>query len=107
MILASALALVIVLIVITMLLKKPAKKENFSFGDIFSKVKDAGKKVGNVAKDGFNAAKNVVAPNSYQPTYTQRINYKNSFIKINCWNRINILFTLSLALSNFCVLKNY
>ncbi|AGE57894.1 hypothetical protein PBCVNW6652_114L [Paramecium bursaria Chlorella virus NW665.2] len=76
-ILASALALVIVLIVITMLLKKPAKKENFSFGDIFKTVKNVGKKVGEVAKDGFNAAKNVVAPNSFQPTYTNRVLYKN------------------------------
>ena len=75
-ILASALALVIFLIVLTMLLKKP-KKENFSFGEVFKKVKDVGKKVGNVAKDGFNAAKNVVAPNSFQPTYTNRIFYKN------------------------------
>jgi len=78
-ILASAILLVIVLIVITML-RKP-KKEKFSFNDIFKKVKNVGKKVGNtvagVAKDGFNAAKNVVAPNSYQPTYTNRVLYGN------------------------------
>jgi hypothetical protein len=74
-ILASAILLVIVLIVITML-RKP-KKEKFSFNDIFKKVKNVGKKVGNVAKDGFNAAKNVVAPNSYNPTYTNRVLYGN------------------------------
>ena len=70
-ILASAILLVIVLIVITML-RKP-KKEKFSFNNIFKKVKDVGKTVGNVAKDGFNKVVN----NSYQPTYANRVLYGN------------------------------
>lgn len=53
-ILASALLLVILLTIITMLLKKP-KKENFD----------------------FIAAKNAIAPNSFRPTFTKRVLYKN------------------------------
>jgi hypothetical protein len=72
-ILASALVLVIILVVITMLCK-PKPKDNFSFNVFEKKVTDTTKKVGNTVA---GIAKNVVAPNSYRPTYTKRVLYGN------------------------------
>lgn len=74
--LACAVAGVIVLIILVNMTKK--KQENFSFKNIFKKIADTGKNVGNTVKNvavgGFETAKNVVSPGSgsYRPTFVPR-----------------------------------
>ncbi|AGE49032.1 hypothetical protein ATCVBr0604L_057L [Acanthocystis turfacea Chlorella virus Br0604L] len=72
---AAIVAIVLVTIVVNMTKKK---QENFSFKNIFNKIANVGKDVGNTVKNvavgGFEVAKGVVAPgsNSYKPTFAAR-----------------------------------
>ena len=69
---AIALFAVVVLVIITSMSRS---RENFSLGDVFGKIKDIGKKVGNVAKDTFNKAKSVVAKDTYKAQFVNREAY--------------------------------